>query len=406
MRILQVNKFNYIRGGAEKYFIELSSELEKAGHQVAVFSMHHPKNIKSNWDKYFVSRISFNEIKLRDRILAPFRILYGFEAKRKFEKLIKDFKPDIVHIHNIYHQISPSILPVAKKYKIPVIMHLHDYKLICPNYQLFVDNQICYRCRGGKYYNCTKHLCFKKSLWQSLLASLEMYFHHKILNIYQKNIDLFIAPSKFMKKTVIDFGIDEKKVEVVYNFSDFTEKEKAEEEKYGLYFGRLSKEKGIDVLLKSLNCVKGDLKIKIAGSGPEEESLKITVKDLGLENKVDFLGYRSGADLKKIIGQAKFIVMPSVWAENMPLSLIEALQAGKIVIASSTGGMPELVKNEETGFLFENGNSQDLAEKINKIIDGVYDLEKIKKQAQKRVEELNVRNHLLNILEIYEKHVK
>ena len=134
MRILQVNKYNYLRGGSEKYFIELSKELERAGHQVAIFSMRHPKNLPSLWEKYFVSRVSFSENSLYYSLLRPFRVLYSFEAKRKFSKLIKKFKPDIIHIHNIYHQISPSILPVAKKYNIPVVMHLHDYKLICPNY--------------------------------------------------------------------------------------------------------------------------------------------------------------------------------------------------------------------------------------------------------------------------------
>ena len=406
MKILQVNKFNYIRGGAEKYFIEISRELEKASHQVAIFSMHHPKNTESKWDKYFVSRISFNEAKLRDRLIAPFRILYSFEAKRKFKKLIKDFQPDIIHIHNIYHQISPSILSVAKKYKIPVIMHLHDYKLICPNYQLFVNNKICYKCQGQKYYNCLKYKCFKKSFWQSLLVTIEMYFHHKILNIYNKNIDLFIAPSEFMKKTVVDFGIAEKKVEVVYNFSDNLNNSPdiQEESGYILYFGRLSKEKGIDVLLKALTLTKSKINAIIIGSGPEEEDLKKMAENLDLKDRVKFLGYKSGEELKDYVNKAKMIAMPSIWAENMPFSLIEALQAGKIVIASNTGGMPELVKDGETGFLFENGNSQDLANKIDEIDN--YDLEKIKKQAKNRVENLDIKNHLKNILEIYKRYVK
>ncbi len=115
MRILQVNKFNYVRGGAEKYFIEISHKLKEAGHEVAIFSMHHPKNLPSSWDKYFVSRISFEKTTFRNIFLAPFRILYSFEARRKFKKIVKDFKPDIIHVHNIYHQISPSILPVDRK---------------------------------------------------------------------------------------------------------------------------------------------------------------------------------------------------------------------------------------------------------------------------------------------------
>ena len=133
MKIIEVNKFYYRRGGAESYLLDIEKKLQSEGHQVAIFSMKHPKNQPSVWEKYFVSRLSFNEGSLWDKIRYPFRLFYSFEAKRKFEKLVKDFQPDVIHIHNIYHQISPSILPIAKKYGVPVYMHLHDYKLICPN---------------------------------------------------------------------------------------------------------------------------------------------------------------------------------------------------------------------------------------------------------------------------------
>ncbi len=405
MKILQVNKFNYVRGGAEKYFIEISRELEKAGHQVAIFSMHHPKNIKSSWDKYFVSRISFNESRLRDKILAPFRIIYSFEAKRKFEKLLKDFKPDLIHIHNIYHQISPSILSVAKKYKIPVIMHLHDYKLICPNYQLFVDNKICYRCKGQKYYNCLKYKCFKKSFWQSLLATIEMYFHHRILNIYKKNIDLFIAPSEFMKKTVVDFGFSDEKIKVIYNFTD-TSKDgfNFDSSSYALYFGRLSAEKGVDVLLRAFKLADSQMKLKIVGSGPEETRLKKICSELSLEDQVEFLGYKTGLDLEDIIKKSKVVFLPSIWAENMPLALLESMSFAKVVIASKTGGMSELLEDGQTGFLFENGNTWELAEKIKNLEK--YNLNQIGQNAREKIMDLNINNHLEKILSMYKKYVK
>lgn len=403
MKILQVNKFNYIRGGAEKYFIDLSKELEKAGHEVAVFSMKHPKNFKSKWEKYFVSRISFNEASLRDKLLAPFRILYSFEAKIKFKKLIKDFKPDIIHIHNIYHQISPSILSVAKKYKIPVVMHVHDYKLICPNYQLFVDNQICYRCRGGKYYKCLKHKCFKKSYLKSFLAAIEMYFHHRILNIYFKNIDLFIAPSNFMKETLVSFKVPEEKIKVIYNFTVINQVENQGGD-YGLYFGRLSSEKGVDVLLKALALSKGDLKIKIVGSGPEEKQLKTLCDKLKLNNRVEFLGYKLGVELELIIKNAKVIFMPSIWAENMPFSLLESLSFSKVVIASKIGGMSELIEDNKSGFLFQNGDFKTLASKIDSLEH--CDLRQIGQRARERVLDLNINKHLEEILKIYKQYVK
>jgi len=400
MKILQVNKFNYIRGGAEKYFIEISKELEKIGHQVAFFSMHHPKNNSSIWSKYFVSRISFNEARLRDKIITPGRILYSLEAKRKFNKIIQDFKPDIIHIHNIYHQISPSILSVAKKYNIPVIMHLHDYKLVCPNYQLFVDDKICYRCRGGKYYNCLKHKCFKKSFWQSFLATIEMYLHHKILKIYKKNIAYFIAPSEFMKNTVVNFGWDKNKIKVIYNFSEKMDDKISDKiGDYGLYFGRLSREKGIDILIEALGLSDKKNKLKIIGTGPEENNLKQLVKKLKLSKRVEFLGYKSGQELQDIIRGSRLVYLPSTWNENMPLTLLESLNLRKVVIASRTGGLPELIRDKETGFLFENGNIKELAQIIDNSYN--YDLIKMGSKAKESIENLRVEKHLIELLDVY-----
>jgi glycosyltransferase involved in cell wall biosynthesis len=400
MRILQVNKFNYLRGGAEKYFIEISRKLEEKGHQVAVFSMNHPNNIDSPWSPYFVSRISFNEGTWRDFFLSPIRILYSLEAKRKFRKIIKDFEPDIIHIHNIYHQLSPSILPIAKKHNIPVVMHLHDYKLVCPNYQLFAKNKICFRCQKTKYYNCLKYKCFKNSFWKSLLATLEMYFHHKILKIYRKNIDLFIAPSAFMKKTVASFSWPEEKIKLIYNFFDKIPKEISSDlSDYGLYFGRLSKEKGIDVLLKALKMSSSNMKLKIVGSGPEENNLKAVVKDLDLSEQVSFFGPKYGDDLYETVSRAKMVFLPSVWCENMPLALLESLSLGKVVLASKTGGLPELIEDQKSGFLFENANPADLAEVIDNIDN--YNLKEIGERARKRVEDLGIDNHSEKLLSIY-----
>jgi len=401
MKILQVNKFHYLRGGAEKYFLDISEALRQNGHEVAVFSMNHPKNLPSPWAKYFVSRLSFNESKLRDKLLAPGRIIYSLEAKRKFRKLVLDFRPDIIHIHNIYHQLSPSILSVAKKYHIPVVMHLHDYKLVCPNYQLFVDNQICYRCRPHKYCQAIKHRCFQGSWPKSVLVALEMWLHHRVWKIYEKNISLYLAPSAFMKETVTSFGFPKEKVEVLYNFIDESKTKSSEikPEGYLLYYGRLSFEKGIDVLLQALRLIPGGPRLKIVGSGPEADRLKENVKSLGLQKSVEFLGAKYGAELEEIILKAKAVIIPSVWAENMPFVLLESLALGKVVIASRTGGLPELITPGETGFLFKNGDYADLAKKISALNN--YNLEQIGAAARATVADLTLEKHYARLLEIY-----
>jgi glycosyltransferase involved in cell wall biosynthesis len=400
MRILQVNKFHYLRGGAEKYFLDMSAQLAAHGHEVAVFSMRHPKNLPSPWEKYFVSRLSFNEPKLRDKLLAPGRIIWSLEAQRKFARLVKDFRPDVIHIHNIYHQLSPSILAVAKKHKISVVMHLHDYKLVCPNYKLYTHGEICERCLKQRYFQAVCHNCFRDSFLMSSLVMKEMYLHHSILKIYEKSVSCFIAPSQFMKETVVKFGHSRDKVEVLYNFVDqdgITTSVKTKD--YLLYFGRLSEEKGLPVLLEALSKTKHKYQLKLAGEGPDLISLQKKVKDLKLESQVEFLGFQSGAVLKETIQVAKAIMMPSVWLENMPFALLEAVAAGKVVVASRTGGLPEVITDGQTGFLFETGSSADLTRVLDDLDN--YDLGAMGQAAQKAAERFNFNDHFNKLLKIY-----
>ena len=401
MKILLVNKFHYLRGGAEKYYLELGRLLESAGHEVAFFSMRHPKNLPTPWEKYFVSRISFNEATWRDKLLAPFRICYSFEARRKFSKLLDDFRPDLIHIHNIYHQISPSILPPAKKRGIPIVMHLHDYKLFCPNYQLFTKNQVCYRCLGGKYYNCSKYRCFKNSAAKSLLATFEMYLHHRILKIYEKNIDLLVAPSMFMKDIALKFGWPAEKIEVVYNFTDSVVDNTSSAQKpenYLLFFGRLSYEKGIHVLLEALKKLPAE-HLKIVGTGPEEGKLKQLIKDFGITKQVEMLGPKYGAELNDLINASKAVLFPSVWLENMPLALLESLSRGKVIIASKIGGMPEVITDQINGLLAYPQHPDSLIHQIEAL--KTIDTAKISQQASLSSKRFLPLPHLEKIISLY-----
>ncbi len=403
MRILQVNKFHYIRGGADKYYLDISKQLSEAGHKVANFSMNHPKNIASEYQKYFVSRISFNEKQsFLQKIKLPGRVIYSLEAKKKFKKLVKDFEPEIIHIHNIYHHLSPSILSVARKKKIPVVMHLHDYKLVCPNHTLFVGGKNCRECKPNRYLNCVKKRCLKDSFFASFLVAIEMYIHHTVLKIYKKNISLYITPSNYMKKVCLDFAWDGSKIAVLYNpySNELLESNNINSnnsEKYILYFGRLGKEKGIDTLINALPATSYSL--KVAGGGEEEAELKQKAKSIGAN--VEFLGHKSKSELSALINNAKAIVMPSIWQENMPLSLLEAMSMSKVVIASNIGGYPEIIEHGVNGMLFEPGNFRDLASKINSLEKT--NLEEMGRVAKQRVMVLSPENNLKQLLSLYKK---
>lgn len=396
MKIIQANKFLYPKGGADKYCLSLIRELSGLGHDIIPYAMTDSRNIISSYSSYFCENIDYD--KPANRLKAAARLIWNREAAKKFAKLLDDTKPDIIHCHNIYHQLSPSILKEGKKRNIPIIMTLHDYKLICPNYKLYNKGLICERCVKGSYINCLKNRCYG-SYSRSALASLESYLHNKVWKTYRKNVDLFISPSEFLKRKMIEAGWNDKKIIVLNNPADtFTPSPGGDNL---LYFGRLAPEKGIDCLIKALKMT--DERLDIIGSGPEEGSLKELSQGLGLENRVTFHEKQDGENLDIFIKKAKAVILPSIWHENMSLSILESLSRGKIVIASASGGTPELVKDEETGFLFPPGDIEMLAKKIM----GLRNLSQEKRKKllgniQAKVEPLNLSVHLKDLVNIYE----
>jgi len=403
MKILMINKFYYFRGGSEHYVFELSKLLESYGHQVVFFSMQDERNIKSKFSEYFIKKVDLQKFNLINII----KFFYNYESVKKLKKIIKYEKPEVAHLHNIAHQISPAIIKVLRKNNIPIVQTLHDYKIICPNYRLYSRRQICQLCRGGKYYNCFFRKCLHNSWLKSFLGMLEAYLNNKIFKYYDL-VDLFIAPSQFMKDVCIRFGIAENKIKVIYNFIDVTAltndnlANKKEEPEYILYFGRLSQEKGIGILLDALAKVNGVINLKIVGAGLERKNLELRIKNLELSDRVEIVGPKYGDELKQIIIRAKAVIMPSLWPENMPYSILEALALGKIVIASRTGGLPEIIQDGCNGLLFNSGDSIDLAKKIDLVLANNQLAKNIENNAKLSLNKFNSQAHYWKISEIYQ----
>ncbi len=360
MNILLINKFYFEKGGAERYFFDLKKLLEDKGHNIIPFAMQHKNNLKTKYNKYFISEIKTDPSwNIWQNLRTVFRIWWSFEARKKIKNLLAENKIDVVHINNIYHQISPSILSIFKKHKIPVIMTVHDYSLISPNYNLFLNNKIYDKICGSKYYLCLKDKCVNNSSVQSLISVIEMYLHHKILNIYQKNINIFIVPSKFVFNKLIQARFDKNKIKKLSHFINLQEYKNIEIQnnlkKYILYFGRLSKEKGVNILLQAMKQLP-NIKLKIAGAGPEEKNCKL--------KNIELLGHQNKDQLKILIKNSEFIVMPSLSPETFGLSALEAMALGKTVLASKIGALPELIDEK---YLFEPNNVQDLVDKIRSL---------------------------------------
>lgn len=365
MKILMVNKFYYIKGGSETYYFSLKDLLEKNGYEVIDFSMEDEKNFESKYSKFFVNNVDYNkEQSIFSKMKEAKKIIYSTEAKKKLELLIKETKPDIAHLHIFQHQLSLSILDVLKKYNIPIVYTAHDLKMICPNYKMLTHGEICERCKDGKYYNCLKYKCLKDSMAKSGVAMMEAYIN-KWRKAYDK-IDYIITPSKFYMNKFIEFGIDKNKITHIPNFlnTEAVEYDKLANQNYFLYFGRLSEEKGVITLIKAMKGIKSTL--KIVGTGPLKDEIEKYVEDNNCNN-IEVLGFKSGRELNTIVANAKAVILPSEWYENGPYSAIEALKLKRPLIGSDLGGIPELVNEGKSGFIFRNGNVNDLNEKINKL---------------------------------------
>jgi glycosyltransferase involved in cell wall biosynthesis len=399
MKILQINKFFYRRGGSETYFFGLIELLQKNGHEIVHFSTKSPANIPSPYDDFFVNEINFGKREGLFRDLKKIgHSFYSFEVKRKLEKLILKTKPDIAHLHNISHHLSPSIFSVLKKYKIPVVQTLHDYQLICPNFKLFTEGAVCERCKKYRYWNAVLHRCIHNSRLQSCVEAKEMFFH-KACQFYEKGVNYFVTPSKFLAEKLSAWRI-KSKVENIQLFLDASRFEpKYEPGDYIIYFGRLVKEKGLDVLLGAL--AETDIKLKIIGDGPEKENLKN--KSEKLKVNAEFIEHKNGKELHDLIRDSKFVVLPSIWYENYPMSLLEAGVLGKAVVASRLGGIPEIIFDGENGFLAEPGDARDLQEKIQRLF-GDNDLcERMGRRAREMVIEKNSpEDHYKKIMKVYE----
>ena len=402
-----VDKFYFIKGGAERYYFELKKLLESKGHEVIPFSMQHPENYDTPFAGDFVANVEFNglstftKIKQTPRIIG--RVIYSQASKDAVAKLIEKVKPDIAHVHMIDHQLSPSILHAFRDHGIPVLQTCHQYKLVCPSYRLFImhKNQVCEKCVKGNFYHAVLERCHKESFAASALVAFESYVH-KLMGIYNL-IDIFHVPSRFLGKKLVEAGYSPDKIWhnfYTINLEDYPYHPKSTD--YVIYYGRLSEEKGVLTLLQAMLRAP-EVNLHIVGDGPQRPILENFVSKERLKT-VRFWGNQNGENLVRLVQQAKFVVVPSEWYDNSPLVIYESFSMGKPVIASTLGGMPELVDDGENGFHFTAGEVEDLAEKMRWLWHDRARCEKMGKNARHKAEaEFSPEAHYAKILAVYEK---
>ena len=401
MKILMINKFLYRFGGTSASMFNLVDQLHANGHETVLFGMAHENNVPSPYAPYFVSRVDYNrERGFFTKAAEAIRILYSFEAKRKLRQLIRDAHPMIAHCHNIYHQISPSILPVLKDHGIPIVLTAQDYKLLCGNYKMLSHGKICERCCSGAHYHASLQRCMKSAIFPSVVTTIEMSVH-RLVGVYDL-LDIIIAPSAFLRDKLLTYGFAREKVVHVPNFVDVDAYTPTDEHGgYFVYCGRLIEEKGLKTLLRAMRSVRTGTLLLI-GTGPQRQELEALVQEYHLQN-VKFIGYLTGEALRDAVRNAMFTVLPSEWYENHPVSVLEAFALGKPVIGANIGGIPEIITHGQDGLLFQPGDADELAERIRYLLARPETRVAMGKAARaKVVEKFHSAKHYERILSIYE----
>lgn len=367
MKVLMINKFLYPNGGSETYMLKLGKQYEALGHDVQYFGMENEKNVAGNEYNMYVPEVDFHgsQKSVLKAIRTGIETVYSFTARKQLRKVLQAFKPDIVHLNNINFQLTPSILYEIKRSGIPMVQTVHDVQIACPCHRYYVEHrkEVCEECNGGKYQRCIQNKCVQNSLMKSALAAVESFYYHS-RNTYNL-IDRFICPSLFIGEKITQAGVDQNKVLTMYNFAEKKQSvwQLQNGGKYALFFGRLSHEKGIISLLKMAEALP-EVKIVIAGRGPLE---RLVQEKADLMANVEYVGFKNGEELERLIAKAAFTLCPSEWYENCPLSVIESQLLGTPVIGSDLGGTRELIQQEKTGLIFEGHDLQGFINAVRKL---------------------------------------
>jgi len=383
MKILQIHNSYQTPGGEDEVVVAEKELLETKGHRVVQYTRHN------------------NELKkyspLQKLKFFP-NAIYSKRTIIELDRLIGESKPDVSHIHNVFPLISPSVYHCLSHHNIPIVQTLHNYRFLCPNALFYTKKTTCEKCKKGNTLNCLLNKCYKDSFILSGLYALTIRLHRKA---FMEKINKFIALTDFVKTKFVQAGFREEKIEVEGNFLvDNRYKASNDKDNYAVFIGRLSEEKGVETLLNAFQKTHG-LKLKVAGNGHLEEKLKHYVHQNRIPN-VEFLGFVSGRQKLELLHKAKFSIFPSQWYETFGMSILESFSVGTMVVASKIGALPELVKDGKNGLLFEPGNANDLAEKVNYLYENPDRALEMGRNARKFVQEnFGAEKHYQQLMEIY-----
>jgi glycosyltransferase involved in cell wall biosynthesis len=367
--VLQVNKFFHPRAGAETAFLQTRDLLREHGHEVVDFAMRHPANLASPYARHFAPPRSYDGGgRLDRRIRDAASSVYSRRVRASLGALLDERTPDVAHLHNVYHQLTLSVVDELARRRVPMVLTLHDWKIACPAYTLFTEGAPCRRCVRGSVANAVVHRCVKGSVLASSVAAAEAALaRHR--GTYGK-IQRFIAPSHFAVDVAGMSGVEPRRIAYVPNFLTDVELSATAapgpREPVLLYAGRLDATKGIRQLLDAIARVSAPAVLRIAGSGELEDEVRAAA---ARDPRIEYLGRIERAELLAQLDRARAVVLPSVWEDNGPLAILEAQARGAALVVTDRGGPPEFVRDGESGLIVPAEDVAALAEAMQLLVE-------------------------------------
>jgi glycosyltransferase involved in cell wall biosynthesis len=364
MKVLFCNKYSFPFSGTEVYLFELMDRLRQQGHEVALFAMEDVRGSSDCSRLYKAPNVDFKrpDQGWAERVRLAAAAIYSRSARASLARAIEDFRPDVAHVRNIYHHLSPAILWELKARNVPVLYHVNDFKLLCPNYNLVAGGQPCERCAGGRFWQAVWKRCYPGGRAQVAVLATEAYVH-RWLRTYESCVDQILAPSHFVRAKLMKNGWPAGRIRVLPHFQNVSGEGTAPAPDAPiLFFGRLSEEKGVFDLLRAMLPLPA-IRLQIAGEGPLRARLEAFVHQHGMAN-VSFTGHQRGPELEQQIAASRFTVFPSHAYETLGKSILESYAQGRAVLASDLGSRREFVVHGKTGLLYAPGQVAQLTAAI------------------------------------------
>lgn len=409
MNVLVVNKYYFVRGGPERYMFSVMDLLARAGHKVVPLSVRFRSNQASPFSSDFLAppagegqeRYPDFSLGIGGQLRLFARSIYSLQARRRIMRVVRREKIDVVYLLNICNYISPSVIDGARKAGARVVLRLSDFNFACASYHFLREGRTCTRCLEDQRH-AIRYRCVRGSLKLSMARVLAMQAH-RLAGIYDR-VDAFIAPSGFMADSLVRFGWPNQRIHRVPSFVDLRDYTPVTGPGNSvLYFGRLDKEKGVDVLLHAWSLLGTQAPpLRVLGTGEAEARLKRLAIELGIRN-VRFEGFVDSAAVRQALQEARIVVVPSLWPENSPMAIYEAMACARPVIASDLGGMHEQIEPGVSGLLVPPGDAARLAQATRELWDQPERAVEMGKLGRLRMEQsFSSERHLAALLRIFD----